>query len=142
MPACANGRAWVDSDGNGGWRRRRGRSPEGLLTEAEAAERMLALVREHDADQTLTERDAEERRRRGVTFRELAGEYLEWLEHVKGAKPSTLRDHRLVLAEPGQAYRRGKGTSRGTVMVALGDRSLSRNAIVAQPAWFRRTGRW
>src|ERR1700744_766951 len=107
----ALGRAWVDSDGNGGWRRRRGRSPDGALTEGEAAERMLALVREHDAEQTLLERDAEERRRRGVTFRELASEYLRWLDDVKGAKPSTLRDHRCLLAEPGQAYRRGAGAS-------------------------------
>jgi len=118
----ALGRAWVESDGNGGWRRRRGRAPEGILTEAEAAARMLALMHEHDAEQTLLERDVEVRRRRRVTFRELAGEYLEWLEHVKGAKPSTLRDHRLLLAELGQAYRRGKGTSRGLVMVALGNR--------------------
>jgi hypothetical protein len=57
-----------------------------------AAERMLMLVRQLDAEQTLMERDADERRRRGVTFRELAGEYLRWLEDVKGAKPSTLRD--------------------------------------------------
>jgi integrase len=118
----ALGRAWVESDGNGGWRRKRSRAPEGWFTEPMAAERMLALVREHDAEQTLLERDAEERRRRGVTFRELAGEYLEWLEHVQGAKPSTLRDHRLLLAEPGQAYRRGMGASRGYVMAALGDR--------------------
>jgi len=83
---------------------------------------MLALVREHDADQTLLERDAEARRRRGVTFRELAAEYLRWLEDIKGAKPSTLRDHRLLLAEPGTAYRRGGGASRGVVMAALGDR--------------------
>src|SRR5207248_1234167 len=47
-----------------------------------------------------------------------------WLEHVKGAKPSTLRDHRLLLAEPGQAHRRGKGVSRGLVMAALGDRPV------------------
>jgi hypothetical protein len=40
----ALGRAWVESDGKGGWRRRRGRSPDGALTEAEAAERMLALI--------------------------------------------------------------------------------------------------
>ena len=80
------------------------------------------LVREHDAEQTLLERDAEARRRRGVTFRELAGEYLRWLEDVKGAKPSTLRDHRCLLAEPGQAYRRGAGASRGLIMSALGDR--------------------
>jgi integrase len=118
----ALGRAWAESDGNGGWRRKRGRAPEGVLTEAEASERRLALVREHDAEQTVLERDADERRRRGVTFRELAGEYLEWLEHVKGAKPSTLRDHRLLLAEPGQAYRRGHGKSEGAVMAALGDR--------------------
>jgi integrase len=83
---------------------------------------MLALVREHDTEQTLLERDAEERRRRGVTFRELAAEYLVWLADIKGAKPSTLRDHRLLLAEPGTAYRRGSGSSRGFVMAALGDR--------------------
>jgi integrase len=118
----ALGRAWAESDGNGGWRLKRGRPPEGVLTEAQAAERMLALVREHDADQTLLERDTEERRRRGVTFRELAAEYLHWLEDIKGAKPSTLRDHRLILAEPGTAYRRGSGVSRGRVMAALGDR--------------------
>jgi integrase len=118
----ALGRAWVKPDGAGGWRRRRGRAPEGVLTEAEAAARMLALMREHDAEQTLLERDADERRRRGVTFRELAAEYLRWLEDVKGAKPSTLRDHRCVLAEPGQAYRRGSGASRGLVMASLGHR--------------------
>jgi integrase len=118
----ALGRAWAEPDGNGGWRRKRGRPPEGSLTEAQAAERMLTLVREHDADQMLLEHDAEERRRRGVTFRELANEYLRWLEEIKGAKPSTLRDHRLLLAEPGTAYRRGSGVSRGAVMAALGDR--------------------
>ena len=118
----ALGRAWVESDGNGGWRRKRGRAPEGVLTEAEAATRMLGLAREHDAEQTMLERDAEERRRRGVTFRELARQYLCWLDEVKGAKPSTLRDHRCVLADPGQSYRRGGGASRGLVMAALGDR--------------------
>jgi hypothetical protein len=83
---------------------------------------MLVLAREYDAEQTLLERDAEERRRRGVTFRDLAGEYLRWLEDVKGAKPSTLRDHRSLLAEPGQAYRRGQGRSRGLMMTALATR--------------------
>jgi integrase len=118
----ALGRAWAESDHNDGWKRRRGRPPDGTLTEAAAGERMLALVREHDAEQTLLERDTEERRQRGVTFRELAAEYLEWLERIKGAKPSTLRDHRFLLAEPGQAYRRVRGTSRGLIIATLGDR--------------------
>jgi hypothetical protein len=118
----ALGRAWVEPDGGGGWRRKRGRAPEGVMTETEAAARMLALIRAHHEEQTLLERDAEERRRRGVTVRELAGEYLQWLADVKSAKPSTLRDHRSLLAEPGQAYRRGKGACRGLIMAALGDR--------------------
>jgi hypothetical protein len=75
----ALGRAWVDVDGSGRWRRRRGRPPSVVLTDPEAAERMLGLVREHDKQQTLLERDSEARRRDGITFRELAAEYLRWV---------------------------------------------------------------
>ena len=57
----------------------------------------------------------------GVTFRELAHAYLDWLERVKGAKPSTLRQHRTDLAEPGVTYRRGVGATNGRIMAALGD---------------------
>jgi hypothetical protein len=53
---------------------------------------------------------------------ELAGKYLRWLEEIKSAKPSTLRDHCLLLADPGTVYRRGAGVSRGVLMAALGDR--------------------
>lgn len=118
----ALGRAWVESDGNGGWRRRRGAPAGGMLTEAQAAARMLQLVAEHDAEQTRLEADAEERRRRGVTFRELAGEWMEYLEHEKGAKPSTLRDYRWLLAEPGQQHRRGSERSPGLLLETFGDR--------------------
>ena len=116
------GRAWVEPDGAGGWRRRRGRPTDGALTEAQAAERMLALVRDHHADQTLLETDADERRRRGVTFREVAEAYLDWLEDVKGAKPSTMAGHRSIFAEPDSARRRGSTPKHGRVMRALGDR--------------------
>jgi len=118
----ALGRAWVEPDGAGGWRRRRGRAADGSLTEARAATQMLELVAEHHAAQTRLEEDARERRRRGVTFRELAHEWLAYLEHEKGAKPSTLRDYRWVLAEPGQAHRRGHGQSPGLLMSRFGDR--------------------
>lgn len=113
----------MEPDGNGGWHRKRGRAPEGVLTEAEAASRMLALVREHDAEQTLLERDAEERRRRGVTFRELAREHLHWLEDVKGAKPSTRVITAACWPNRGHTYRRGRGSSRDLIMAALGESS-------------------
>jgi hypothetical protein len=64
--------------------------------------------------------------RGGVTFREVAQDYLRWLEEVKGAKPATLRDRESVLAEPGAPYRRGDGTINGHVIAALGDRSASK----------------
>jgi len=92
-----------EPDGNGGWRRWRGRATAGTLTENEAAVRMHELIGSHDEEQRRLEADADERRRRGVTFRELASEWIVYLEREKGARPSTLRDYRWLLAEPGQA---------------------------------------
>jgi len=121
----ALGRAWADSDGQGGWKRKRGKTPEGVLTEAQASARMLELVQEHHVEQERIEQDAEERRRRGVTFRELVREWLVFLEREKGAKPSTLVDYGWMVAEPGQPHRRGEGRSPGLLMAALGDRPIA-----------------
>lgn len=120
------GPAWVEPDGHGGWRRRRGRPADGHLTEPEAVATMLSLVAEHDADQTRLEREAEERRRRGVTVRELAAEWLEHIARVKGAKPSTLNDYRSLLAEPGVPHRRGNGRTHGRLMASFGDRPINK----------------
>ena len=139
----ALGSAWVESDGEGRWRRRRGRAPDGSLTEAQAYERMLQLVREHHAERELLDRDIEETRRRGVTFRELAHAYLRWLEQVKGAKPSTLRDYRSMLAEPGIPYRRGTRRTAGRIMAAVGDhpaREITTRQIEGLLAQIARSG--
>jgi hypothetical protein len=40
---------------------------------------------------------------RKTTVRELGREWLEWLEEVRGAKPSTVRDYACLLREPGIA---------------------------------------
>jgi hypothetical protein len=82
---------------------------------------MLVLVNEHDEGETRLELDADARRRDGVTFRELAREYLVWLADVKDAKPKTLAEHRYLLAEPGTAHRRGAGRTAGHIIAALGD---------------------
>ncbi|MGH2898867.1 MAG: hypothetical protein ACRDMZ_09355, partial [Solirubrobacteraceae bacterium] len=44
------------------------------------------------------------------------------LEHVRGAKPKTLLEHRYLLVEPRTPHRRGRGEHRGLIMDALGDR--------------------
>ncbi len=118
----ALGGAWVEADGKGGWRPKRGRPPADRLTHAQAAEKMLQLVKAHHSEHTAIEQDAEERQRRGITFRDLAGDYLHWIADVKNTKPSTLRDYQSMLAEPGTAYRRGSGKTAGRIMAAIGDR--------------------
>lgn len=121
----ALGRAWAEPDGHGGWKRKRGKAPNGMLTEAQASARMLDLVHDHHVEQERAEQDAEERRRRGITFRELVAEWLVYLEREKGATPSTLIDYGWMVAEPGQPHRRGQGRSPGLLMAALGDRPIS-----------------
>ncbi len=117
------GPAWLERDPDtGGWRRRRGRVDEGAYDERAAIVAAAQLVDKHVAEAADAERVELERRTRGVTFREVAQDYLRWLEDVRGAKPSTLRDHGYVLGEPGIPYKNTSGVSLGYVMAALGDR--------------------
>lgn len=60
-------------------------------------------MREHHAKQEPLEREVEERRRGGVTSRELAHAYLGRLSEIRGAKPSTLRDYRSMLKGAGHS---------------------------------------
>ena len=121
------GPAWLERDPDGdGWRRHRGRVAGGAYDERAAHVAAAQLVAEYVAEAADLERVERERRTQGATFREVAHAYLRWLEDVRGAKPSTLIGHRSVLAEPGTAYKRGRGFTLGHVMAALGNRPASK----------------
>jgi integrase len=121
------GPAWLERDPDtGGWRKHRGRVPDDAYDERGAHVAAAKLIAEYVSNAADHERLEQERRSRGVTFREVAAAYLAWLEKVKGAKSSTLLSHRCVLAEPGTAYKRGKGTTHGPVLAALGDRPAAK----------------
>jgi len=114
------GPAWVEPDGEGGWRKRRGRPREGWLDEraahVAAAEKVAEVARER-------EQAARARKRAGVaTFREVAHEWLAWKRDVKGGAPSTLRENARLLREPGEPYKRGSGIVQGRLMARFGDR--------------------
>jgi integrase len=119
------GPAWLERGENGEYRKRRGRPKPGFLHEAAAIvakDRVIRAVEHELADA------ADEAKRAAMalpTFREVAHAYLYWLEHVQDAKPSTLREHRYLLAEPGTPHRRGKGTHAGHIMIAFGDRAAA-----------------
>lgn len=115
------GLAWQEPDGVGGWRKRRGRCPDGWLDERAATAAAVGAMKEHARDvvqQHLADRAAAERK---LTVRELGQEWLDWLAEVRGAKPSTIRDYAALLREPGIAYKRGERKTAGRIMAAFGD---------------------
>ena len=123
------GIAWMESDGAGGWRKRKGRRPEGLLDERAATVAAVTAMEEHARALERGEQARREAAEHKVTVRELAHGWLDWLEQVKGAKPSTIRDYAALLREPGTPYRRGKGASVGRIMAALGERPASQLTV-------------
>jgi integrase len=118
------GAAWLDPDGLGGWRPRRGRAAEGFYDERAATVRADELVREYVLEAATHDEAEAKRQARGVTFREVAHAYLGWLENEHDAAPSTLRSHRSDLAEPGVPHRRGKGVTNGYIMDGIGDKPV------------------
>jgi integrase len=117
------GRAWQEPDGEGSWRKRRGRCPAGWMDERSATVASLEAMEQHRLALTGEAVRAWERQHHKVTVRELSHEWLSWLEEVKGAAPSTIKDYGFLLREPGTKYRRGGRTSAGWIIGAFGDRA-------------------
>jgi hypothetical protein len=108
------GPAWLEQNAAGAWKRRRARVAAGLVRR-ETTVRMAELIAEHAHATAAAEDELREQRERGVTVRELAAEWLDYLEREKGVKPSTLLDYRYLLAEPGTPHERGGGRSAGRI---------------------------
>jgi integrase len=115
------GPAWLESGPHGVWRPRRGRPPAGWFDEKRATIRLAEMVVEHDAVESTVEEREQERKRHGVTLRELAAEWLDYLEREKGAKPATLLDYGYLLKEPGTPHKRGTSVNPGRILGAFGD---------------------
>lgn len=116
------GPAWLVPDGAGGWRRRRGRTPDGWLDERSVHVAAAAKVGEVERERCEQARVA--KLANTATFRNVAHEWLAWKRDVKGAAPSTLRDHAILLRERGAPNRRGRGTASGRIMHWFGDEPI------------------
>lgn len=116
------GPAWLEAAPDGGWRPRRGRVQEGFLDERRAHVEMGRVIAEHEAGDAEREERAADAERAGKTFRMLCAAWLHHQEHVNRVKPSTLRDLKSVLAEPGVARKRGTDRTKGRVLRAFGDK--------------------
>jgi hypothetical protein len=79
------GRAWMEPDGIGGWRRRRGRAPDGCLDRRAAERAMDVLIDETERELAAARPD------RSATFADAVAAWREYAEHTKRLKPATLR---------------------------------------------------
>ena len=117
------GLAWQQRTAGGGWRKRRGRCPEGWLDERAAQLAAVAAMEAHAASCADEARRAARRRRAHGHGPRTRARWLRWLEEVRGAKPSTIADYRLPAARAGPSRTaRRSGMSRGRIMAAFGDR--------------------
>ena len=119
--------AWLEHDDGGDWRPREGRPRDDRLTERQARRLIANVIRaaEEEAarDRGRAAHDRAEAARAGApTFRALSQAWLHHLAVVDDVKPSTLRNYRAMLAEPGTPHRRGRGRALGRITGALGDR--------------------
>jgi len=101
------GRAWVEADGHGGWRRRRGnvrgirRPPHRRARDGHPHRRGRA-------------RACFGASRREATFADAVVIWRSWAEHTKRLKPATLRNYDALLSEPGQRKRGAGENSHGS----------------------------
>ena len=130
------GPAWLDPSGDRRLEAAVGSRPDRLVrreasgcADGRADRRARSRVRDRARER--------ERKLRGATLRELAPEWLEYLEREKGAKPSTLRDYGYLLKEPDTPHRRGGGRNPGRIMQTFGDTRL-RDVTTSQVATFLR----
>lgn len=118
------GKAWLDFAGRDErnrplWAKRKGRPTEGFFDERRAiAAAPDALLRWRDRQAAKAHVPTA---KETVTVRELAHEWLDWLQDVRKAAPSTVQDFGFMLREPGTKAKRGRGTSPGRLMKAFGD---------------------
>jgi len=117
------GPAWLEQLPEGGWAKRRGRTPPGWLDERTARVAAAAQVAAVDGERAAA---AEAARRAGIpTVRKVAHEWLEWKREVKGGAPSTLRGNAQLLSEAGTPYKRGAGrVVKGRIMARFGNRPV------------------
>lgn len=116
------GLAWLEPDSDGGWRKRSGRCPDGWLDERHAFVAAETAMDSFAKEVARREKAEQEAANRKPTVREVSAEWMDWLQEVRRAKPSTLQDYGFLLREPGVPYKRGGRKSAGRIMAQFGDR--------------------
>ena len=111
------GPAWLEPNPKGGWCKRAGRVRQGFLDDRRAHVEMARVIEEHEAEMGRSPE------KREATFEDAVASWLEYLEHEKRVKPSTLADYRTMVARPKEGSTNGRRHAR--LMRAFGGRRLA-----------------
>lgn len=122
------GPAWVERSGDG-WKKRRGRPADGFLDQRGAIVALDLAIQEHAA------KLAKPKPKRPKLFSEAADGWLEHLEHVVGAKPSTLADYRYMLAPADTVPRKRGRAPAGRIHRTFGDRPIEAISTIDVKHW-------
>ncbi len=79
------GPAWLERDGAGGFRKRKGKVQPGFYDERTVHVRAAQIAEKYVSGEEERERAEREKQRNGPTFREVAESHMRWVEHVKDA---------------------------------------------------------
>jgi integrase len=120
-----------------GWIKRRGRPPEGWLTEDAAVQLMAQAIRAWVEEQA---QEAEEKAR-PATFDDAASAWLEHRRTIKGLKRSTLIDYEALLRSKDARARKRGAKPKARIMQAFGGRPLDTITTEDVAAFLRRLDR-
>jgi integrase len=128
------GRAWMEPDGSGGWRRRRGRAPDGHVDQRAAERAMDALIDSAERELAAAQPNRE------ATFADAVAAWRDYAEHAKRLKPASLRNYDAMLSPPGERPRHG-GQRVARIMRTFGDCRLAEITTADIERFLRRLDR-
>ena len=118
------GPAWQEPDGSGGWRKRRGRCPDGWLDERAATVAAVAAMAEHARELAEEQRARRDGGEAEATVRELVRSGSSGWRRCGGRSPRRFATTRLYCANQGSVQAGRPGTTAGRIMAAFGDRPI------------------
>lgn len=127
------GRAWVERDRADGWRRRRGRVPDGYVDRRAAERTMDVLIDRAESELRASQPNRE------ATFADAAAAWRDYATHTKRLKPATLRGYDALLAAPGERKHGGPRVAR--IMTAFGTTPISEITTADIERFLRRLDR-
>jgi integrase len=115
------GLAWLEKDPAGEWVKKSGRVKPGYLDDRRAHVLMAEVIADHEAELSCAPGN------RAATFDDAAAKWLNHLEHALRIKPSTLREYKIMLADPDapRKPRASDGKSRARILKAFGGQELA-----------------